>query len=319
MKKTIQFHWCMCLNASLVNLISHMSNSASRLKTSDFSIIEKFVDAGRGAGYVLDFTDPTFSQFFRDEIGLNIDDPCFCTEGRSKWKRLRSFLRAYDAPTILKTLVALWEYRSAVPGLAKRRPLDPEIEVSYRRIVERFGGNLPGKTAAPAPIESIPSASILERLKEQLIEISKMESQKRGYAFEVFLKDIFDSYGLAGKAAFRLTGEQIDGSFVFEHQTYLLEAKWQNHKTAAKDLRDFHGKLDSKADWARGLFVSNSGFTQEGLESFGNGKRIICMDGLDLYEIFHNRRSFVEVLRLKLRAAVETGRPFVSVRDLFIS
>ncbi len=293
-----------------------MPQSIPRLKTSDFSIIEQVTDGGRGAGYVLDFTDPTFSQFFRDEIGVNIDDVRFSTEGGSKWKRLRSFLRVSDASMILKTLVALWEYRGAVPGLAKRHPIDPETEDSYRRIVERFGGTLPGKATAPAPLESIPSASILDRLKEQLIEISKMEPQRRGYAFEAFLKDVFDAYGLVGKAAFLLTGEQIDGSFEFEHQTYLLEAKWQNDKTAAKDLRDFHGKLDSKADWARGLFVSNSGFTDEGLQSFGNGKRIICMDGLDLYEIFHNRRSFVEVLRLKLRAAVETGRPFVSVRDL---
>ncbi len=296
-----------------------MSLNASRLKTSDFSIIEKFVDAGRGPGYVLDFTDPTFSQFFRDEIGINIDDPKYATEGRSKWKRLRSFLQAPDASMVLKTLVALWEYRSAVPELAKRHPLDTETEDSYLRIVERFGGSLPGKVSAPAPLEPMPPESVLARLKEQLIEISKMQPQPRGYAYETFLKDVFDAYGLAGKAAFRLTGEQIDGSFVFEHQTYLLEAKWQNDKTAAKDLRDFHGKLDSKADWARGLFVSNSGFTDEGLQSFGNGKRIICMDGLDLYEIFHNQRSFVEVLRLKLRAAVETGRPFVSVREFFVT
>jgi restriction endonuclease Mrr len=170
---------------------------------------------------------------------------------------------------------------------------------------------------APAQVESIPSASILNRLKERIIEISKMAPQRRGYAFEAFLKDVFDAYGMAGKAAFRLTGEQIDGSFEYGHQTYLLEAKWQNDKTAAKDLRDFHGKLDGKAVWARGLFISNSGFTEEGLQSFGNGKWIICMDGRDLYEIFHNQRSFIEVFRLKLRAAAETGRPFVRVCELY--
>jgi hypothetical protein len=294
-----------------------MPPQASRLKTSDFSIIEKFSDAGRGTGYVLDFSDPTFSQFFRDEIGVNIDDERFAAEGRSKWKRLRSFLRVSDASMILNTLVALWEYRSAVPGLAKRNPLDPETENSYRGIVERFGGSLPGRATTPSFVEPRPPEAVLARLKDQLIEISKMEPRPRGYAFETFLKDVFDAYGLAGKAAFRLVGEQIDGSFEFGHETYLLEAKWQNDKTAAKDLRDFHGKLEGKAAWARGLFVSNSGFTEEGLQSFGNGKRIICMDGLDLYEIFHNRRSFVEVFGLKLRAAVETGRPFVRVRDLY--
>lgn len=296
-----------------------MPQSIPRLKTSDFSIIEQVMDGGRGAGYVLDFTDPTFSQFFQDEIGVDIDDPRFVTDGRSKWKRLRSFLRTVDDHRILKTLVALWEYRNAVPGLAKRHPLDPETENSYRRIVERFGGNLPGKATATSPPEPMPTEAVLSRLKEQLIEISKMEPQRRGYAFEAFLKAVFDAYGLAGKAGFRLVGEQIDGSFEFGHETYLVEAKWQNDKTAAKDLRDFQGKVEGKAAWSRGFFVSNSGFTEEGLQSFGNGKRIICMDGLDLYEIFHKRRSFAEVLRLKVRAAAETGCPFVSVRELFVT
>jgi len=154
-------------------------------------------------------------------------------------------------------------------------------------------------------------------LAARLIEISKMAPQPRGYAFEAFLKEVFDAHGLQGKTPFRLTGEQIDGSFEFAHETYLLEAKWQNEPAAAKDLRDFHGKVEAKAAWSRGLFVSNSGFTEEGLQSFGSGKRIICMAGLDLYEIFHRRRSFTEVLRLKVRAAAETGLPFVRVRDLF--
>lgn len=294
-----------------------MQTSDSSLKASEFAIIEEVMTAVSGAGYVLDFTDPTFSQFFQDEISVNIDDPRFATEGRSKWKRLRGFLRLSDSTLILKTLIALWEYRITVPGLAKRHPLDPETENSYRKIVARFGGNLPGKATTPSPVEPIPSESVLAQLKAQLIEVSKMEPRPRGYAFEVFLKDVFDAYGLAGKAAFRLIGEQIDGSFEFGHETYLLEAKWQNDKTAAKDLRDFQGKVEGKAAWSRGLFVSNSGFTAEGLQSFGNGKRIICMDGLDLYEILHNRRSFVAVLRLKIRAAAETGRPFVSVRELY--
>src|SRR5690606_7785634 len=136
-----------------VDSISHMPTSDSRLKASDFAIIEEVMTAVRGAGYVLDFTDPTFSQFFQDELGVNIDDPRFATEGRSKWKRLRGFLRLSDSSSILKTLIALWEYRSAVPGLAKRHPLDRETENSYRRIVERFGGSLPGKATTPSPVE----------------------------------------------------------------------------------------------------------------------------------------------------------------------
>src|SRR5437899_5185373 len=44
-------------------------------------------------------------------------------------------------------------------------------------------------------------------------------------------------------------------------------------------------EIEQKAAWTRGLFVSNSGFSEDGLVAFGRGKRIICMGGLDLYEI----------------------------------
>jgi len=102
------------------------------------------------------------------------------------------------------------------------------------------------------------------------------------------------------------------------NETYLLEAKWQNSPAGAADLHTFEGKLREKATWSRGLFVSNSGFTSEGLEAFGRGKRVVCMDGFDLSEMLRLRRPFVDVMEAKVRKAAETGSPFVSVRDLFI-
>ncbi|MFN4235884.1 MAG: restriction endonuclease [Vogesella sp.] len=116
---------------------------------------------------------------------------------------------------------------------------------------------------------------------------------------------------------FRLRGEQIDGSFVLQGETYLVEAKWQSAPTGAADLHAFHGKIEQKAAWCRGLFVSNSGFTSDGLVAFGKGKRVICMDGLDLYEALDRELPLNHVLERKVRRAAETGYPFEQVRDLF--
>lgn len=44
------------------------------------------------SGYVLNFTNQTFSQFFASEIGMDIDDPVFRRNGDSRGKRLRCFL-----------------------------------------------------------------------------------------------------------------------------------------------------------------------------------------------------------------------------------
>lgn len=80
----------------------------------------------------------------------------------------------------------------------------------------------------------------------------------------------------------------------------------------------FSGKVSGKAAWSRGLFVSYSGFTADGLEAFSRGRQtnLICADGLDLYEALSGKISLIGVLEEKIRRAAETNRAFVSVRDL---
>ncbi|RYE66276.1 MAG: hypothetical protein EOO81_11675, partial [Oxalobacteraceae bacterium] len=73
---------------------------------------------------------------------------------------------------------------------------------------------------------------------------------------------------------------------------------------------------DEKAAWTRGLFVSYSGFTDDGLSAFGRGKRLICVDGLDLYETLRLGLPLDKVLRDKARKAAETGAPYTPVAHL---
>ncbi len=62
-----------------------------KLKHSEMRLIDDIF--GMGGGYVLDFSNKTFAEFFDDELGINIDDPKWDAEGTSKAKRLRFFLR----------------------------------------------------------------------------------------------------------------------------------------------------------------------------------------------------------------------------------
>jgi hypothetical protein len=88
-----------------------------------------------------------------------------------------------------------------------------------------------------------------------------------------------------------------------------LEAKWQSEQTGVAELHTFHGKIEQKAAWTRGLFISHSGFTTDGLAAFGKGKRVICMDGLDLYDTLDRELPLSHVLDRKIRRAAETGVP----------
>ena len=90
-------------------------------------------------------------------------------------------------------------------------------------------------------------------------------------------------------------------------------------KVGEGKLLTFCGKVGGKAQWSRGLLISVSGFSTEGLEAFARGKptNIICMDGYDLYSLLKNKLNLCTVLEKKVRRAAETNQAFVPVRDLF--
>lgn len=160
----------------------------------------------------------------------------------------------------------------------------------------------------------------LAALEKRSLELAALQPSPRGFAFEQFLSDLFSLYELAPRGSFRLVGEQIDGSFQIGSEVYLLEAKWENTLCGNAELLTFSGKVERKAQWSRGLFVSYTGFTKEGLQAFAHKPtNIICMDGLDLHHILSGKIHLVEAIERKARRAAETSNAFVPIRSLFPS
>ena len=79
------------------------------IRSIDMMFLDDIFDMG--SGYVLNFSDRTFAQFFAGELNIDIDAPVYAQTGGSKAKRLRCFLQTVDKPTVVRTLKALWEYR----------------------------------------------------------------------------------------------------------------------------------------------------------------------------------------------------------------
>jgi Restriction endonuclease len=271
-------------------------------------------ELGMGSGYVLDFSNRTFEEFFRDVVGIQIYDSRFDLGSGSKANRMRAFWKVATDAQVSRSLAGLregWELYSTgpIPGSAERL---------LEQIITRMrGGRSPNKPEERMDVGVVIDRATSQKLTELLVGVSLLAPQMRGYEFERFLKSMFEAYGLGPRASFRLVGEQIDGSFVLNNETYLLEAKWQSEATGAEALHTFQGKLREKATWSRGLFVSYSGFSPEGLHAFGRGKSLICMDGFDLAEMLRLELSIVKVVEAKVRHAAETGSPFARVRDLF--
>lgn len=77
--------------------------SSASLNQLDRDVIESVLQMG--SGYVLDFSDRTFSEFFRD-FGVDIDDEKYRVDGSSKARRLRAFLRTAPPALAAKVLHA---------------------------------------------------------------------------------------------------------------------------------------------------------------------------------------------------------------------
>lgn len=141
---------------------------------------------------------------------------------------------------------------------------------------------------------------------------SAMTPQGRGRLFETFLKELFNRQSVKMGDPFRLVGEQIDGTFKFEGENYIVEAKWQDPSTSTSQLYTFAHKVDGKMH-GRGLFISVNGFSNESIKAIVHGKHIqtILMDGEDLTHVLEQRLNLESMLDYKIRAAQTRGDVYV--------
>lgn len=211
----------------------------------------------------------------------------------------------------------------------KTPPLMREEIDALNGFVQKIGFKIP-ELRHPKFLDSLPStskditvATLSDATRRALLaalhRLSALEPRSRGYAFADLLQEFFSLSNLAPRDAFRVTGEEIDGSFLLQAETYLLEGTWRNKRVGEEELNAFAGKVSGKAIWSRGLHVSYSGYTAEGLEGFARGKRtsIICLDGLCLNDTLTHNLNLATVIERKVRRAAETNDAFIPVRDLF--
>ncbi len=158
----------------------------------------------------------------------------------------------------------------------------------------------------------------LESLKKDFYDIAISDNpQQRGYKLEKLLNEIFLLFDLQPKAAFKITGEQIDGSFTFDNNDYLLEAKWQKALVNAGDLYKFGGKISGKLKNTLGLFISLDGFSPDCTETGSSVvKSMILMDGQDLMLVLDGRIRLNEMIFIKRRQASDTGEIYYRISGI---
>lgn len=157
--------------------------------------------------------------------------------------------------------------------------------------------------------------SLLQRF---MALITETNHQKRGYQLEALLNDLFQFEGLDPRSSFRIIGEQIDGSFAWDGDTHLIEAKWQSEPVAGDAFAGLIYKTEGKSIKTHGLFISINGYSQEalaGLEKKGE-LRIVCIDGAHIIRCLQPGGSIKKFLQHAWRHASETGKSYFPVSEI---
>lgn len=159
----------------------------------------------------------------------------------------------------------------------------------------------------------------LLQLKEHFFHLSaEANRSKAGITLEGLLNRLFMVYELCPRPAFRVTGEQIDGSFVLDGQVYLVEAKWEKDALPEADMLVFRGKIEGKSTFTRGVFIALNDVSPEARDAITRGKSpsFFVMNGYDLMMILSEAISLTEFLRKRIRLLAEEGRVCIPFPDM---
>lgn len=211
----------------------------SSLKAIEKRVFEDLF--GMASGYVLDFSNSTFAEFFREAVNIDIYAPKYDFNGDSKAKRLRAFWEAESDDLVGKVLNGLleeWQYIAVRNGQIDDSP-------QYKQavgIVARLAGKQPNPIAT--------EQDFLRR-QYQNISIKNLPVDSRLVpVLESRLAEAQHCLASAPLATIFLCGSILEG--------ILLGVALQKPKKfnqAANAPKDKDGKIKQFHDWTLAQFI----------------------------------------------------------------
>ncbi|SRR6266540_3683647 len=260
--------------------------------------------------------------------GLNFGDP-------KRWvahelvDRLAERESAYQPVTLqLMTEVASIRTFPDLESLADADVRVPEARkavAELRRWTQQYSDAITERERAEAELAAVVQqaetarrfSEELEALRQRFMEMFSMERpHQRGYAFQDFLDKVFALFDLEPRLSYRLEHEEIDGSFSFDTDDYILEARWRKEPADPTDADRFAQKVERKGKNALGLFISVNGFTTGVFQVYDRSTPFLAMDGADLMCVLEQRVRLDDLLRRKKRHANETGSCFFPAQKM---
>ena len=232
----------------------------SSLKESEKVYLENILDMG--GGYVLNFTDATFEDFFRDH-GVDIHGGKYQTIGTSKAKKLRSFWEQESDELVGRVLSDLLGVYEANCDVRAREP-NKALLAKSRGIVARLNGKAPSN-----------EPHTVEDFLDQDFVIPHVQDLPVAFAVAEIIRDRLDEAQLCLSRGAYLSVIFLCGSVL---EAVLLGVAEKNpepfNRSPASPKQD--GKVRRFQDWSLADLInvaSNINVLQPDVKTFSHGLR----------------------------------------------
>lgn len=284
----------------------------ANLSFGDKQLIESVF--GMSSGYLINFSNREFEEFMNDVVQYNIYTKY---PGLSKAKIFREFLRNESEVYVGKAIVLLINYMNDNDFISK--DIKGKADKLYELGKKFLGKSQNQPIAQQKKSDTIKEAKInYDSFNESLLTLDKITShQVRGYAFEKYLNGLFNTFGLDPHASYRTEYDQIDGSFVLDRNTILVEAKYKSKPIPKDDLILFSNKIELKSHFSRGLFITYSLVDDKAIDYFTDrSSRFVVFTVEELFIMCQNKISLNYVLQNKFRVLDERGLIYRHIMSL---
>lgn len=220
----------------------------SNLATNDKKVLEKLFQMGDG--YVLNFSDRTFREFFRDDVQVDIYDEKYNYASGSKANRMRGFWRVANDAVVGRSIEKLIAYIDTQILLKNIKPQDCPDELIRRG--KEISALLQGATTTtPVTTERefiakefgsvsidkiVPDPAISGILKQRIDEIRKCLTAK------------------APLAVIFLCGSTLEGILLS-----IARTKSKDFNQSSPSPKDKTGKVKPFHDWSLSDFINVAG------------------------------------------------------------
>lgn len=241
----------------------------STLSTNEKQLLEKLFQM-RG-GYVLNFSDRTMHEYFRDEVGVNIYDDKYNYSSGSKANRMRGFWQVADDALVGKSVEKLLEYidNQTVLRCMAKADFPAELVDRAQTIALRL---LRHKVSTSASTPIITEAEFISR------EFKNVSIDKLGLdaAISVVLRQRLDEIrkclgAKASLAVIFLCGSTLEGILLGT-----ASGRPKDFNQSAASPKDKEGKVKEFSDWKLAEFINvarDIGLLGEDVKKFSHALR----------------------------------------------